>query len=497
MNNDTKNPILPTLTSDLLTRSGMHTDNLFSTMWKRLHFETLLSQSGFKKRTGTPVTEVVYLLLLWVWLKANSIGMFSRESLLSFSAARKDALYDFLNREDVNWRQLQLLTAKKVIRATDNSKLRAFVVDDSVKIRTGKKMPGVSSHFDHLNGRCVMGQQVLTLGIATTVQFMPLDSELFISSKKVQPQVNDFKDGRSIVAKRYQDGVENTKPQMVAQMVRRALRAGIDAQYFLADSWFGTKPILKFTEEESLIAVVRMKKNKMKYRLTTDGAYQMLNADELYKHHVKGQWQKGRGLPYQFKSIEVSLNLAQSKDEDDHWIKVKLLFSRGINEEKQKAGKHDWALFLTTDSQMDDEKILEIYALRWGIEVYFKEAKQNLGLLKEQSSHYGAYIASIHLTAIRFCILLFAKHEEDAQSLSDVRNDMGKNLRSLDFASQLWILFRAIIAGTFDELEALHGDILGDILRRIDCKVKQFFEQVMQMDSFTLRLEAMPDKDYP
>jgi hypothetical protein len=45
--------------------------------------------------------------------------------------------------------------------------------------------------------------------------------------------------------------------------------------------------------------------------------------------------QKGRGLPYQFKSIEVSLNLAQSKDEDDHRIKVKLLFSRGINEEKQ------------------------------------------------------------------------------------------------------------------------------------------------------------------
>jgi hypothetical protein len=240
-----------------------------------------------------------------------------------------------------------------------------------------------------------------------------------------------------------------------------------------------------------------MKKNKMKYRLTTEGAYQMLNAGELYKHHVKGKWQKGRGLPYQFKSIEVALNLAQPKDEDDHWIKVKLLFSRGINEEKQKAGKHDWALFLTTDSQMDDEKRLAIYALRWGIEVYFKEAKQNLGLLKEQSSHYGAYIASIHLTAIRFCILLFAKHEEDAQSLSDVRNDMGKNLRSLDFASQLWILFRAIIAGTFDELAALHGDILGDILRRIDCKVKQFFEQVMQMDSFTLRLEAMPDEDYP
>jgi hypothetical protein len=72
MNSDLNNPLLPTLTADLLTRSGMHTDNLFRTMWKRLHFDTILSQSGLKKRTGTPVTEVVYLLLLWVWLKANS-----------------------------------------------------------------------------------------------------------------------------------------------------------------------------------------------------------------------------------------------------------------------------------------------------------------------------------------------------------------------------------------------------------------------------------------
>ena len=37
-------------------------------------------------------------------------------------------------------------------------------MDDSIKVRHGKKMPGVSSHFDHTAGRKVMGQQVLTLG---------------------------------------------------------------------------------------------------------------------------------------------------------------------------------------------------------------------------------------------------------------------------------------------------------------------------------------------
>jgi hypothetical protein len=78
--------------------------------------------------------------------------------LLSFSAAKKDALYDLLNREDLDWRKLQWLTAKKVLKANAKNSHSAFVIDDSVKIRRGKKMLCVSSHFDHLTARCVMGQ---------------------------------------------------------------------------------------------------------------------------------------------------------------------------------------------------------------------------------------------------------------------------------------------------------------------------------------------------
>lgn len=52
------------------------------------------------------------------------------------------------------------------------------------------------------------------------------------------------------------------------------------------------------------------------------------------------------------------------------------------------------------------------------IEVYFKEAKQHLGFLKEQSNHYEAYIASIHLTAIRFCLLVIAKQTQGADSIA-------------------------------------------------------------------------------
>ena len=100
--------------------------------------------------------------------------------------------------------------------------------------------------------------------------------------------------------------------------------------------------------------------------------------------------------------VDVELNLAENKDPDE-WVNVRLLFVRGnAGESQATAGKHDWAVFLTTDTNLSSAEILELYSLRRAIEVYFKEAKQHLGFLKEQSNHYAAYIASIHLTEYGF-----------------------------------------------------------------------------------------------
>jgi hypothetical protein len=85
------------------------------------------------------------------------------------------------------------------------------VVDDSVKPRFGKKMPGISSHFDHTSGRHMMGQQVPTLGLSCDEGFVPPDSELFISQTKAIELHEPFEDGRSIVAKRYRTAQQCTR----------------------------------------------------------------------------------------------------------------------------------------------------------------------------------------------------------------------------------------------------------------------------------------------
>ncbi len=97
--------------------------------------------------------------------------------------------------------------------------------------------------------------------------------------------------------------------------------------------------------------------------------------------------------------------------------------------------------------------MLEIYALRWGIDVYFKEAEQHLGLLKEQSIYYSAYLASIHLTALRFCILLFAQYEQGMASVGASRTRMKESMNTMGFASRFWVLFRALILGALNELQ--------------------------------------------
>jgi hypothetical protein len=114
-----------------------------------------------------------------LWLLQDSIGMFARECLQG--AMGRDVLYDTMNREDLNWRRYQHQVAAKAVRALPESGRRALVVDDTVEQRFGKKLPGVSSHFDHTTSRHVMGQQVVTLGLSSEAGFIPLDSEIFIS----------------------------------------------------------------------------------------------------------------------------------------------------------------------------------------------------------------------------------------------------------------------------------------------------------------------------
>jgi len=494
MNNATKHDLLPPLVADLLSDPVVYIDNVFADGWKRLGINGLMSKAGLHKRTGTQASEVLYLLLIWRWLNVSSISMFAGKALGLFSQAKKDVMYDLLKREDINWRELNFGVAAKVYaqHKVQTTEACAFVLDDSIKTRKGKRMEGVSSHFDHVSHTSVMGQQVLTLGLSTEQAFLPLDSQIAISKVRTQGIAKPFKDGRSAGARRYDEAVGQTKVQMATGMIRRAVRYGIRAPYVVADAWFGNKAMMRAAKGLGMTAILRMKRGKTKYRVKHGNGYKLLDAKELYRRAVRKQWNQVAELPWKAVEMVVEIDLSPEKGTDakPDYQPVKLLFVRGINDKEDRtASRKDWALFLSTDAKLASAKMLQMYASRWSIEVYFKEAKQHLGFLQEQTRSFVSHTASIHLCAIRYLILVDAKLISTELSVGQVRSQIQDQFDSLDYAARLWSVFRALIAGTLKSMHKQFNCTVGDVMRKIDERVSQFLVQALQLDAFTMQLE--------
>lgn len=469
-----------------LSQQYVFVDNELQESLNRLNFWKHFNGFGMsEKRTGYPVRQVVFTLLIWVFLNKSSIRSFLGGLVSNFFGGGKDVLYDFLKREDINWRGVSMSLTKEIYIRQNlaTEKEIAFVVDDSIKKRRGKKVEGVSKHFDHTEGRCVMGQQLVQLGLSWPGGYIPVDSQIFIGEKKVQPLVKEFSDGRSAVAKDYGLALNKTKHELLELMLKRAISRGINAKYILGDSWYGCRRNISIARELGLIAIFRMKRGNLKYRLN-GREYTLV---QLY-YLIKRRLEKKQNSKWKTADLKVELNLSDDGD-NPKWVAVRLVFSCPRNPKKD-----EWAAFLCTDFEMSNTKVLETYALRWGIEVFFKESKQNMGLLKEQTGNYACHYASIHMASIRYLLLFDSMKVRGADKFGEVRNEITGRLEMISFATLLWELFKAIIYGVLDQFEQIGKEVINEIKEKIQMSIMDFFEEALQLDSGYLKNERKAEK---
>jgi|APSaa5957512622_1039677.scaffolds.fasta_scaffold36654_2 hypothetical protein len=473
-----------------LCQPETYVDNELDNVFKLLSFKTLLKKAGFKKVKGDPISQVMFALIIWPLFDVKSIASFCGKTLSTFIQGGMNVLYDFQKREDLNWRKIRQSVAKKIYKLNgfSNEKIKAFVFDDSIRIRSGKKVEGTSSHFDHTSKKHVQGHQVLEMGFACPKGFMPLDSQIFIGSKNVIQRIMDWISVFSAVFKDYQVALNQTKNEMMRSMLKRAKRLGFIADYVIADSWFGTKGNILAVIKLNLIAIFRMKKSKLKYRLNE----KLYTAKGLYikcSHKMKGL----QSQPWKIFKLTVEINLEENPAKKEQWRTVNLLFVKP--KKSRDAKKEQWALFLCTDVSLAPEQILEVYALRWGIEVYFKEVKQNMGFLREQTGNYVCHYASIHLSALRYLFFFQVWMDNGSSIFSDGRKKVKDKLQMLSFASLLWGLFRTLIYGVVDEFQKIIDEtVLCSLKDKIQDTVCSFLEKMLQLDSFSLESEEFAER---
>ncbi|HBM16557.1 MAG TPA: hypothetical protein DD381_09490 [Lentisphaeria bacterium] len=89
-------------------------DNEIQDSIKKLNFFRHVKQYSKTKRSGWSMESTVYTLLIWVYLKNDSIKMFYEKCLFVFFKGGKDVLYETMRDEGTNWRQISFSTAKEM-----------------------------------------------------------------------------------------------------------------------------------------------------------------------------------------------------------------------------------------------------------------------------------------------------------------------------------------------------------------------------------------------
>lgn len=80
------------------------------------------------------------------------------------------------------------------------------------------------------------------------------------------------------------------------------------------------------------------------------------------------------------------------------------------------------------------------------------------------TSGFALHIASTHLAAIRFYMLVFAKQTDSGLQMSIVKDKLVKGLMSLNFSKQQWLLRALIYKGQ------------SGIKRQLGCSVEQIMK---------------------
>jgi len=211
--------------SDALSQPLTFADTELAEGIQRHSLAGLLRAAISRKRRSDaePLLNVLCALLVWPLLKAKSLHCFCAE-LCQILAGQVSVLYDFLGREDLNWRGLLSELARRVSQGNDLGprSQRAFVVDDTSQARAGRKVEGTSCYFDHTEGRTRHGHQVLHLGLAGEKGFLPLEAQIVMGQKG---RIDKSKD------KPFKDQFSEPAIVVVAEGSRRAVPTVLENLY--------------------------------------------------------------------------------------------------------------------------------------------------------------------------------------------------------------------------------------------------------------------------
>ncbi len=396
----------------------------------------IIRKAGFAKQDGYGVAEIVALMMMLPLLLLNCVHSLYHSEFQKITTMKKDAIYRLKNHEKMPWRRILYGVAKRFQTLTNPDKVvadtSAFIIDDTTDPRVGRHIENGSYIFDHVVRKTRLGFKDLVRGYFDGKSFTPLDfsihAEKALRGKKRQEPYKKTCVPGSPGNKRRKECTVDKITQSIT-MIKRAVKHGFRAKYVLTDSGFSSKGFLQAMRQIQNHAMhVGCGGRKDKRQYTYQG--EKLDAKALHAALKKeGHAKRCRKLHTRYFAVVVSYEGVGD---------VKLYLCR-FPYQKQ------WRVFLSTDTTLSFLAMMEVYATRWTIEVFFKEMKQHLRRGQCQSRDFDAQIAHVTTCCILYIFLAYFRRVNAYESLGALFEGIVSAWVEKNLAQRLWELFEELL----------------------------------------------------
>ena len=208
------------------------------------------------------------------------------------------------------------------------------------------------------------------------------------------------------------------KSKIAIDMVTRALKSGVYADYLLVDSWYSKPIFIKKMNNLGLKIISRIANNNKIWNFTSKE--KTLNAIYEKFKNLKKEKASTYGKKIKFKYFSVIV-------EHKNAGRIKIVFIKT---------KEKLIPIASTDTEISDEEIIEIYKRRWDIEQGYKELREHFGFGKEENRIYEALIARITLSFFAYNIVSYINRmSNEPKTIGGLFKDLECELHTLSIAN--------------------------------------------------------------
>ena len=435
--------------SNILTKKEKRDDGVL-VFSKQFKIGQLLKPFSEVKKQGYSLILILVALIL------------SRFGGLSIYATQKtgnlqmddNTIYRLMNNPLIDWKSILLSFAKQFLQCVssqceiDEQATRCFVIDDSDIEKSGKTFEGISKIYSHKEHGYLFGFKLLLLCYWDGKSLIPCGLSFHRENKNNNYGLNKQQQKRQFSKQRKHAGyfqerydeLDVDKSSTAIKMLKRCIKRNILGSYVLMDSWFVTDFMLKEIRKIRqgmlhVVGICKMDKRKFEVNGKEHNSKTIIKMNETNSSRVHSC------RKYKSRYFAVLANYKGTP--------VKLYYI------KYKNAK-DWTLLLTTDISLSFVKAMELYQIRWSIEVLFKECKQHLRLGKSQNTDFCGQIADATLAMITYTILSLYKRFQAYETLGMLFRDTQKEMMEKTLCQRIEMVILKIL---HDLLEILSIDV--------------------------------------